>query len=548
LRSARDLGLTTVDAAGELVDNALDANANNIHVRVEDNGDYLRLIVQDDGAGIPPTLEDEEGRPRDGIGHSISFGGRGDDAAPGVGIGKFGWGLSQSATCQSLRTEIYTKTSGEMDARFNYLDLEELQQQDTVQLPDTERREPPSDFVLAGFDHGTIVVFEKIDEPDYKTVGRMKTELERELSRKYRRFLHGGNTITVNGNELAPRAPLYRMEDCFNPGDIPPGEIWAEETFELEVPNGDGKATVKVKLVRLDAYQIRAKDEWSADWMSDHHLVQENQGFYLMRNDREIAAGKTLGLFTKHGDHNYFRAEIDFPPELDRYFGIQTNKSRFSLKDPLRSMLYERIGSAPNNIRQKTRAEIDRYKADAHEEEQESEIHKSELLAEEASSLLKSLPTATDEATREVQKKVEEQKEAELQGLEAQDLSEDEQEKKRQTIEQRFRKAKLPFQIEFDIVVDGSFYDVEVHGDQTHLIINTRHPFFQLYERATQDDEKKVLFDVLLLSAAHAEGLYDTNEEMTEAILQYRREWSTSLRVLLEKLDDMDEELTAEYL
>ena len=113
--SVRELGITTTEAINEFIDNSLDANANNIWITIEkDDEGKLFLIVEDDGRGIPP----------DQLSKVLAFGGR--IYTSRVTTGKFGWGLTASACCQSPRTEIFSKVVGENDFYYNYIDLEEL--------------------------------------------------------------------------------------------------------------------------------------------------------------------------------------------------------------------------------------------------------------------------------------------------------------------------------------------------------------------------------------------------------------------------------------
>ena len=76
LRAAFDFGLSVNDGIKELVDNSLDNNATSIWVQIikrEDGG--IRLVVADDGDGIPQFFEDEG--QREGIPYVMAFGGRG---------------------------------------------------------------------------------------------------------------------------------------------------------------------------------------------------------------------------------------------------------------------------------------------------------------------------------------------------------------------------------------------------------------------------------------------------------------------------------------
>ena len=65
------------------------------------------------------------------------------------------------------------------------------------------------------------------------------------------------------------------------------------------------------------------------------------QGFSLVRGTREIQNGQTYGLFTRHEVQNYTRGEIRFPPipEVDRWFGVEPNKSQAQLTSNMKQWL-----------------------------------------------------------------------------------------------------------------------------------------------------------------------------------------------------------------
>ena len=97
----------------ELVDNALDAGATEIIIIVQTTQNALHLIVEDNGVGIPDTLE-EEGSTYQGIPYVMSFGGAKNFMKRSKGeIGKFGIGLSATITCLTRefgRATVWSRT------------------------------------------------------------------------------------------------------------------------------------------------------------------------------------------------------------------------------------------------------------------------------------------------------------------------------------------------------------------------------------------------------------------------------------------------------
>lgn len=550
LMGARDLGIGTVDAVSELVDNSIDANSSEIHVKIENNGDDLRIYVEDNGIGIPQTI-DEGGEEYDGLPYVLSFGGRRKDRD--VEIGKFGWGLSSSATCQAKLTRVWTKRTEEDDWRFTEVDLERMDETGDTTPPDSEYRAIDDHLDIENEDKesGTVVVFEKADRADYTRAGDAANALVEHLSRVYRNFLRDGRTITVNGEELQPFDPLYRWEDGFNPHDIPTvDDLYYEDSFEMEAHEDeiDGKYTVKVRIAWLDVEAIRKKEEWSGDWMNKAGLTEENQGFYLVRNGREIGGGLSFGLFTRHADKNYFRGEIEFPPELDYYFGITTNKSKFSLKQQMQDKLEDSINNIPNQIHNKTRELIRQLEAKAEKESRDQEQTVSERIAEDGDKLLKSRDRLDEDEEEELKEDLEQEKQQLLAEIEEDDsLDEEEKEEEKDRIKREYEGyMEYPFKITYDTLPSGQFYEVEKKGKQTRVVLNDGHEFFHIYEDATERPRERLHLDLLLMSAAHAEDFFSDKDEMQRYLREWRNEWSNALRVFLDQEPETIDEAVKE--
>ena len=85
------------------------------------------------------------------------------------------------------------------------------------------------------------------------------------------------------------------------------------------------------------------------------------------------------------------------------------------------------------------------------------------------------------------------------------DLELDPSEKEEQigAIRIKFEIARLPYRIVFDVLGDGNFYNPKFRGNQAHVIVNKEHPFFEIYERATQIPEQRILLDLLHEATGH---------------------------------------------
>lgn len=549
LHLARDQGLTTVDAVEEVVDNSVDADARNVHVTVrkQDAGHFM-IAVEDDGTGIPERIKDGDGEEWEGIAYCLSLGGRGPKASQTT-IGKFGAGLTNAACCQSIVTEIYTKTASDNRTRYNVMDLNRMEETDDLRMPPMEYREPPPHLTTHWAAHrtGTLVVFAKVDNPDYKTESKLISVIEEHLALVYFKFINAGTKIFVNGKELAPYDPTWRTPggwDTYDQDKEPEGlpkklplvrEPLVDERIEID--DGQGKKyPVRVVLVQQDVRKIRS---FSAEhvknhnkFMAEHGLNEENQGFYVMRNNRIIGTAQTLGLFTRNADHNYMRGIIEFPDELDKRFGVQVTKGRFHLKEPVQDALRTVLGKEVGRVKKQTRSIIEDVVGKAKAREAEKGPTPAEAAAAAAEQLLKK-PKAAHPGQLEEQEEVLQAKTEELQAIEANpNLSGKEKAERVAPIQVEIQKASVPVTVKFKVLGSGAFYEAETWGKQVRVYINAEHPFFKVYERATQKPEHKALLDVLLMSAAHAEKLYD-DPKMANAIEQFRKEWSNSLSILL---------------
>lgn len=539
LKSVRDLGLTTIDAVKELVDNSFDADSNEIYISVSKNKNgNLVIIVEDDGKGIPIYVKDEYGESHEGLAFALSFGGRMFSPPGKVLIGKFGWGLSSSACCQSTRTEVFSKTKDDTEYRFNYIDLEELEQSEDLNLPSTVKKDPTEEYNLnlEDNDSGTIVILKNCDKPDYATVNGMVTNLIKDLSETHRKFLGGGKKIFVSGVELIPTDPLMLIPGCKDHDILGYGKNYAPiEPIEFgEIKDENGRpAKIRIKISMLDVKKFRGNPSWTTQFSEKHGIKQENQGFYLMRHNRQIGGALTLDLFTRHPSLNYFRGEISFPPALDKFFGIQTNKSRYSLNTSIKNQIEEKLKGVLRQLANDTEDIITEIK----KEQQTDETKPSEKIAAKASKFLKS-KKMPKEIIKKYEKQKEKLKEKEIREIkENKKLSDKEKEERIKQIENKFQ-FERPFKLILDTIGTGEFYTVKHKGKSTEVVLNVVHPFYKkIYERATQYPELQTHLDLFLFTLAHAEHLFCDNDDVMRFYKTQRMEWSAALATFLEEAE-----------
>lgn len=148
----------TAAAAREIVDNALEAAAENIYIVFDYNksekGKTLVSSVAfiDDGSGMHPKMAR----------YALSLGGGTHFDDPDF-IGKFGFGLPNASINQALLVEVYTRTSEKHDIMKASLDVRRVKQYGLHSVEKAVKSELPNfvkkymDRNNIKFDHGTVV-------------------------------------------------------------------------------------------------------------------------------------------------------------------------------------------------------------------------------------------------------------------------------------------------------------------------------------------------------------------------------------------------------
>ena len=536
LDSLRYLGVTTTDAVNELIDNSLDADASKVYVYVlkeKDGG--ISIIIEDDGCGIAP----------ENIDRVLAFGGRLERAGR-VRTGRFGWGLSSSAVCQTTHCELYSNSG--KGWFFSYIDLDELRDNEPHTIPEAVPLDPPGyiPLRLKGSETGTVVYLRNCDRLEWAREDTIATNLASTIGRTQRYYLNGGKEISIFSigkggkegkvNELIPEDPLMIMEGCRYHDQIGMGQLWHNAPYIITIddvidPETGSPAIIGIKLSVLDVATARKNLSYKA--LSKIGINRDNQGFYLIRNQREIGKAQTLGLFTRHNSLNYFRADIIFPPCLDADFGIQTNKSRFSLSQRIGDKIREAIEDEINHIKNYIERESQKIKAGKTGSRRAGEA------AMKGEKVLK--PSRIHFS--------EEAKEADLRKREAEferklgEIDEDpdltDREKARERERARIEISRPPlFDIEIGRTDDGGFYQVFPTPSTNIVMINQHHPFFRIiYERAVATGQNDVI-DLLLFTLAKAELAVGDDREKKQFYDVQRKEWSTILKVYCENFEE----------
>lgn len=344
IEAMRDNGYkNTAYAVCELIDNSIQANANNVQLLCGEGERLLstrrtnrleQIAVLDDGDGMSPEV----------LGMSLQFGnGTRLRKEQRTGIGRFGMGLPASSISQCKRVDVWSWQDGFENAYHVYLDVDEIKQHRSSAMPEPIKRPIPYIYanVIQQFGRsGTLVVWSKLDRLMWSKGETLIKHSESLIGRIYRKYIHSGklkiqqtafnidNPLQVTIDRLAkPNDPCYLMDktNCPYPFDNTPmfekhgGENY-ERMFTVKYKDEEHDIFVRTSIASLDA---RSGDNAGNTPHGRH--AKENTGISVVRAGRELELDQTL-VSQSDPTERWWGIEVEFPPSLDELMGVTNNK------------------------------------------------------------------------------------------------------------------------------------------------------------------------------------------------------------------------------
>ena len=337
ISSLRNTGYDNVTAIADLIDNSIDADASNIRLSIMPVTDGFKIVLADDGLGMDTATLDQAMR----LGSDTQRSSESD-------LGKFGMGLVTASISIGRRLTVITKGEEGMYTAVQDLDDIAVTNKFEKELrPATEEESQYFARETHQSSHGTVVVIEKCDRLQNQNINQFSKLLTNKVGQIFRLFIQASNkNIYVRGTKIDALDPLH-LESAET-------DVYSDEVFEVEA-NG------QVERVRL---RIAAVPDFGQQMNKMKSINMANQGFYLMRNNREIAAGEDLGVFAKHNDLNRLRMELFFSGNIDDEMGINFTKRNVkptqSIIDKITKIAYPQIASFRAKIKRAQARDLDK--------------------------------------------------------------------------------------------------------------------------------------------------------------------------------------------
>lgn len=547
LESMRASDFDCYSAYGEVIDNSIQANANDIRIQFEERVDRHnttskkigRVLFADNGHGMDVDLLHKCLK----LGHSSRYNDR-------SGIGRFGVGMTLGAIHECRRIEVYSKISSG-NWNFTYLDLDEIKDGTLKHLPRPVPKKPSDEIVDFITDSGTLVIWSKYDKQLEKYEDVIK-ESHFWLGRTFRRYIWGTATgysqvnITLNNSKVKAFDPLFYNKSFTGFELESPSTLFEPTLLDWKVPFNEGfekqKSKILINISLLPKEYIRKRGD-GGDHFAEERYIDRNKGISIMRNDREVFFGNipNFKLADKQGDEEFvdrfIGCEISFSAELDQEFAVKNIKRGAVPIRELKTVILDLIKPSFKTQRIKIR---DQWNELARNEEinlteENAEIgvsskHSStnKFLRDSKETLLKNNKANKVENNEKIAKKInpeanKEQIELVIEALKENGITIDERE-----------------------FIGDAFIDIEHGGHLKTLFYNTNSTFYKAYsdilnelkgENAELANKYRVLMDLIFVGYMLAESTIDPSEKMdgasfTDEIKQY---WSLNLSKILKK-------------
>ena len=329
-------------ALAELIDNSVEAGATHVEVLCKDRLEQATTKTVERISEIA-VVDNGSGMSRDELWDALRLGAGTRSARRG--IGRFGMGLPYASISQCSRVDVYTWQDRDKVIATR-MDLDEVKRYDMHEIPMPAEATIPGSWVTASeilpSNAGTVVVWSNLDRCMWKKSSTVISNSQNIVGRTYRRFLNSGRLqirmaaidqtdTTKEEMKVLPNDPLYQMVPSSTPRPWdtkpmfhPDGEK-AEETF-LVTGNDNKQHEIKLRFTFAERAAREGAESGQYAGSQEHgRHASRNLGVSVVRADREINLDQNL-LLTYDPRERWWGAEIEFPPELDEFFGVTNNK------------------------------------------------------------------------------------------------------------------------------------------------------------------------------------------------------------------------------
>ncbi|HLL76219.1 MAG TPA: ATP-binding protein [Pyrinomonadaceae bacterium] len=498
IQATRDSGYKgTASAIAELIDNAFEASATCVSIRLQDTGPQQMptVIVSDNGTGMLPSVLRLALR----FGGSTRFNSR-------KGTGRYGMGLPNSSLSRARRVDVYSWTTPRA-VWWSYLDVDEIAEGRLSCVPKPKRTRLPLSRELIDSISGTVVVWSNCDRLDCKKGKTLAAKLHKTLGRVFRRQLWEGKAITINGTPVKPVDPLFRRKG----NNLVGAKLYgAPLYYEIMVPGSmERRSAVTVTFAELPI------EKWHRFSNEEKrcHGISKNAGVSIVRSGREVDYGWFfMGNKRKENYDDWWRCEVQFNADLDELFGVTNTKQGVHPTEEIKNILSPDIERIAHQLNSRVRRRYLRVKAGVSDSSGQRLAESRDHLLEPPAKALKPTDRFSDYGLRRLPRSNRNGKGI-IRGL--------------------------AYRLEHKTLEDASFFVPLISRRELVVLLNEEHPFYErIYApliRLSGEGGKQFrqFLELLLFAAARAECSIPDEDRQSWA-RSVREMWSKTLAAFLD--------------
>jgi hypothetical protein len=320
INALRALGYNARTAIADIVDNSIDAKASLIDMNFDYNNGNGYIEIKDNGSGM--NLEE--------IQIAMSIGSKDPrHQRKNKELGRFGMGLKTAAFSLGKRLSVISKQGNSLVERC--WDLDHVSETNNWELFTNIPEEVKSLMSDINNTSGTIVFIDKLDR--FMRAGEapiLQDSFNRKIDRIYKHtsfvfhsILSGEICMRINGNSVEAWDPFLTNHDFTNP--LRPRVL----------KDTSGLINVSTYILPHASYlnQTEYKNAGGIKGWNDQ------QGFYIYRENRLLHFGNWLDLFPKDQASQLARVRIDITNKSDEIWQVDIKKSTVNPPDFIKNQL-----------------------------------------------------------------------------------------------------------------------------------------------------------------------------------------------------------------
>ena len=365
--SLRSSDFDAYSAYGEVIDNAIQADATEIKIKFDvtitgKSRPINVLAFGDNGSG----MDTETLASCLKLGWSSRFNDR-------SGIGRFGVGMVLGGIHECKRIEVYSKQKENSNWFWTYVDLDEITNNEMTEIPTPVARKLPAKYADMTFpEHGTLVLWSKYDRQK-GSADKIIKEAHDYIGQTFRKFIWQDIKITIDGQIVKAHDPLYLVTDKTRFPDDPVGKEydaftipWPIKDKSLHAKFGE-ESQVKIRMSLLPEEFRPVQGSGGSEHAKIRKINDDQEGVSILREGREVFSGpipRWNSVKTGHSNQRTWKfddldrwwgCEISFGAELDSSFEVKNIKRGARPEDELLAAIKEKITPTRNSVLEEVR-------------------------------------------------------------------------------------------------------------------------------------------------------------------------------------------------